>query len=165
LLAFFSNAHVNTYSPNSISNILQICGFEIVSITHGGYCKNMRVIAKKAKTNNPIEHSLHTSLLKDSFQNHIDFLLNYDTAYTIWTNYMQNKISYTQAKIDTENALPNYTPIHFYEGGKLFTQGDYISAKKLLKKCLLSDFNEENLALQIGAVHAAIAACNFRMNL
>ena len=153
LLGFFSNAHLFTFSPNSIRNLLNISGFDIVHFEYGGYCMNMRIVAKKGETKD--------LKARDDFNTIIDFIARYDKVYNAMTQFKQNKISYESALDIARKTIPDYSVINFIQAVRLNESGDVNKAKELLIECILSDFNEEDLNLQKGNIYGLLAIICF----
>jgi 2-polyprenyl-3-methyl-5-hydroxy-6-metoxy-1,4-benzoquinol methylase len=153
LLGFFSNAHLFTFSPNSIKNLLNISGFEILYFEYGGYCMNMRVVAKKG-----VMKDLEAI---DDFNFVIDFIARYDKVYDAMMQFKQNKISYESALNIVRKTIPGYNVINFIQAVRLYESGNVNKAKELLIECILSDFNEEDLTFQKGNIYGLLAIICF----
>ncbi|GER92349.1 hypothetical protein A45J_0064 [hot springs metagenome] len=149
VLGFFSNAHLFTFSPNSIKNLLDITGFDIVHFEYGGYCKNMRIVVKKG--------DIRVPSLKDDFHDIKDFILRYNRVYTAKEFFMQTKISYDEAQEIVKENIPAYIVIKVIEALRRYDSGDVLKAIELLRECLDSDFNEEDISLQEGNIQGLLA--------
>lgn len=152
--SFFSNAHVYTFSPASIRNLLGVCGLELVHFEYGGYCRNMRVLARRGRAQRPDAH--------DSVEQIGRLMLQYDKAYDAWRRYMAGKLDYPTANAIATRAIPGYNVITFYEGGRHFRAGHHADARACFARCLASDFNEEHVGLQPANLHALTGMCAFR---
>ena len=153
LISFFSNAHLFTFSLNSMRNILNVSGFDILHFEYGGYCMNMRIVAKKAE--------FKKLEFRDDFNSIADFLLRYHNVYTAMDKYKQNKLSYELSMDIVKKNIPEYNVIKFTEGFRTYEKGNLSSAKELLMECLKSDFNEENLCFQKGNIYGLLAVVCF----
>ena len=153
LLGFFSNAHLFTFSPNSIRNLLNITGFEVLQFEYGGYCMNMRVIAKKSEAKK--------MQFKDDFPAIVDFVLRYNKCYSALEEYRRGSLSYESAMAVINETIPEYSVIKFLEALRLIDKGDIAGGKRLLFECLQSDFNEENLCVQKGNIYGLLAIASF----
>lgn len=153
LFGFLSNAHLYTFSPNSIKNLLNIGGFEFLHFEYGGYCMNMRVVARKGKFRE-IE-------FRDDFNSIADFFLRYDKVYSAMENYNRNILSFESAMKVVKETISEYNPIKFIEAFRAYEKGDFARAKELLMECLQSDFNEEDLNFQKGNIYGLLAIICF----
>jgi len=154
VLAFFSNAHLFTFSPNSIKNLLNITGFDIVHFEYGGYCMNMRIMAKKAE--------IKKVEWKDDLMPIADFIVKYEKTYTALNNFLQDKISYESVMDIVKKTIPEYNAIKFVQAFRLLDNGETDKAKALLLECLQSDFNEEDLNVQKGNIYGLLAIICFK---
>lgn len=149
VMTFLSNAHLYTYSPNSLRNLLGRCGFEVRRLEYGGHCKNMRIVA--AKTSLPVEPR------HDTVADVSDALVRYAHAYQTWQRFLADKISYDEACEQLLKSVPSYSPVHFSQGNRLLGRKDYAGAEACFIRCIESDYNEEGLGFNPGNLHAIVA--------
>ncbi len=154
VLTFFSNAHLFTFSPNSIKNLLNITGFEVLHFEYGGYCMNMRVIAKKSEAKK--------MQFKDDFPAIVDFVSRYSKCYSAFEKYKSGSLSYESAMAVINETIPEYSVIKFLEAFRLIDKGDIAGGKGLLFECLRSDFNEESPNVQKGNIYGLLAIVSFK---
>lgn len=151
VMTFFSNVHVSTFSRTSIVNLLGRCGFSVTDLGYGGFCKNMRILARKGPVVD-IEGRDHLVTVSD-------LIMNYDRSYDAWQRCAHGKIDYATARDIIDEVLPESTTLDYLEGTRLMGERRYREAQAFLLRCAEGDFNEEDLHLHPGSVYSLLALC------
>lgn len=162
LLTFYSNAHLYTYSANTIQQLLTETGFKVKIITHGGYCKNLRIIAEKNLHWD--KHYPQHSYDYDDANKVLEFTARYNLAYEAWQKFAQGHCNFDQAQAIINSSLPQYNAAKFIQAANFFSQNNYAKSAHYFHACLEHDFNEEHISMQTGAIHTYLAACYWHLN-
>jgi len=151
LMAFLSNAHLFTFSHNSILRLLEQSGFEVVHMDYGGSHMDMRIIARPHSAANPGERP---EAPIDRAEELVDFLSRYEQSYYQAMLLLTGRSSYDTARMAIDSFLPDYRFIEYLEAMKQIDQSPD-TAEKLLIRYLETECNEEHLGLK-GSVHALL---------
>lgn len=151
LVAFLSNAHLFTFSHNSILRLLAQSGFEVLHMDYGGSHMDMRVIARPRRAELPDEQPA-TPI--DRAEELVDFLSRYERSYYQAMLLRMGRNSYENARMAIDSFLPDYRFIEYLEALKHIDHTPD-TAEQLLIRYLETECNEEHLGLK-GSVYALL---------